>query len=74
MLFCFLFLEMLREIGEMRRRIEMGGERDRGREDKIERRVERKEKTKRPSCSRKDAPGEGGGLCIDIILGLGLGV
>lgn len=30
------------------------GERDRGREDKVERRVERKEKTKRPSCSRKD--------------------
>lgn len=40
-------------IGETRRRIKMG-ERDRGREDKVERRVERKEKTKRPSCSRKD--------------------
>lgn len=37
----------------MRRGIEIGG-RDRGREDKVERRVERKEKTKRPSCSRKD--------------------
>lgn len=57
----------------MRSRIEIGG-RDREREDKVERRVERKEKTKRPSCSRKDPPGEGGGLCIDIILGLGLGV
>lgn len=44
------------------------GERDRERGDKVERRVERKQKTNRPSCSRK------GGLCIDIILGLGLGV
>lgn len=52
------------------------GEGDGGREieDKVERRAERKQKTNRPSCSRKDPPGEGGGLCIDIILGLGLGV
>lgn len=28
--FSFLFLEMLEEIGETRRRIEMGGERDGG--------------------------------------------
>lgn len=55
-----------KRFGETRSRIEKGG--DRGMEDKVERRAERKEKTKRPSCSRN------GGLCIDIILGLGLGV